>query len=89
MRAFKVEMLDNVAFKQSSGVDVHLSDSQALVAIRDGLKRVGPGNERLRIMINADDSEVMITIPGRHNLSSGFRQMAKALPGVAAVREMQ
>ena len=89
LRAFRVEMLDNVAFKQSGGIDLHLSDSQALVAIRDGLKRVGPGNERLRIMINAEDSEVMITIPGRHNLASGFRQMAKALPGVAAVREMQ
>ena len=40
-------------------------------------------------MINAEDSEVMITIPGRHNLASGFLQMAKALPGVTAVREMQ
>ncbi|MGC6485794.1 MAG: DNA polymerase III subunit alpha [Candidatus Puniceispirillales bacterium] len=89
LRAFKMQMLDEVAFRKSRGVDLHLADTRPLEAIRDGLTRVGAGGERLRIRITAEDRDVMITVPGRHNLSSGFRQMAKALPGVSAVREMQ
>ena len=88
LRAFKIEMLDTIAFKKSRGVDLHVSDTRPLEAIRNGLSSVGAGNERLRIMINTEDKEVMINIPGRHNLSSQFRQMAKALPGVTMVKEI-
>lgn len=80
--------LDAVAYQGSKGVDIKISHPEALEGIRQGLERDGAGSVRLRICILIDGKTVTVNVPGRHQLSAGFRQMIKALPGVDSVRDV-
>jgi len=84
----QITPLDDIAFIDSGGLEVRITDAAALEGIRDGLRRDGTGTGRLKLSIRANQSDVVIDLPGRFRLSGEFRQMLKILPGVTAVREL-
>jgi len=84
----QITPLDDIAFMDSTGLEVRINSTAALEGIKDGLKRDGTGTARIKLAMMADHSDVVIDLPGRFRLSSEFRQMLKILPGVTAVREL-
>ena len=82
------ELLEGVASRKSKAVELRLTHRDALKGVAEGLDRDGAGTVRLRIMVPAEDNEVIIDLPGRYRLSSSLRQMLKSIPGVAAMREI-
>ncbi|XDZ64746.1 DNA polymerase III subunit alpha [Alphaproteobacteria bacterium LSUCC0684] len=84
----QITPLDDIAFIESAGLEVRVANAAALEGIRDGLKRDGTGTAQLKLAILADQSDVVINLPGRFRLSSEFRQMLKILPGITSVREL-
>jgi len=84
----QITLLDDIAFIESAGLEVRVANAAALEGIRDGLKRDGAGTAQIRLAILANQSDVVIDLPGRYRLSSEFRQMLKILPGITSVREL-
>ena len=82
------ELLEGVASRSSKSVEIRLTHADALEGMVDGLKRDGAGTVRLRLMVTADQDDVLIDLPGRYRLSTGLRQRLKTLPGVATMREI-
>ncbi len=83
-----VRKLDDAMSAQSRGLEIKLSSADAVAGIKEGLSRDGAGMANLVLIMQVDGKMVRIPVPGGFRLSSGFRQMVKSLPGIAAVREL-
>ena len=84
-----VKKLDDVLTASSRGLEIKLSSADALTGIKDGLSRDGKGGGNLVLAMHVDGKMVKIPVPGSFRLSSGFRQMVKALPGISSIRELK
>ena len=81
--------LDDVAYAGSAGAEISITHHDALDGLYEGLKRDGAGMGQLHLKMNVDGKIVTVQLPGRFKLSSQFRQMAKALPGIGYIRDVK
>ncbi len=84
----RITSLDDQANAQGTTVDIALLHADAIDGIKEGLKRDGAGMGKVQFTIQADGQFVTVAIDGGFKLSPQFRQMIKALPGVATIRDL-
>lgn len=80
--------LDDAMAAQSKGLEIKITDPDAVVGIKEGLVRDGAGMASLVLSMQIEGRMIKIPVPGNFKLSSQFRQMVKLLPGITAVREL-
>jgi DNA polymerase-3 subunit alpha len=84
----RITSLDDQANAQGTTVDISLLHADAIDGIKEGLRRDGAGKGKVQFTIQAEGQFVTVAIDGGFKLSPQFRQMIKALPGVAAIRDL-
>ncbi len=83
-----ITLLEDVAANTDAGVRVFVSDPEALEGLKAMVERAGQGRGRLAVVVDADDAEVEIVLPGAYKVSPGTRSAIKAVPGVVHVEEV-
>lgn len=84
-----IRPLEGQAYRGSKGVEIWVNHPDALEGIKLGLDRDGAGNVPLKLRMKIDGKSVKIDVPGRYQLSTGFRQMVRSLPGVDQVVDLK
>ena len=84
-----IRPLEGQALRGSKGVEIWINHPDALEGIKLGLDRDGAGNVPLKLRMKIDGKNVKIDVPGRYQLSTGFRQMVRSLPGVDQVVDLK
>ena len=88
LTAQKIEPLDAAVAHAAQGLRIYLRDPKPLAAIRGVMQRAKQGRGRVRLVLDAGDSEVEITLPGGFAIGAETRGAVKAVPGVVEVRDL-
>ena len=86
--ANKIQRLDEAVANGMSGFRIYLEDDNALATLHSLIERQSKGRGRLHLVVDADDQEVEIMLPGAFALSPATRAAIKAVAGVAQVEEV-
>jgi DNA polymerase-3 subunit alpha len=91
--AQSVELLDDVAAANSSGLRIRIQDQAVLAPLSDVLgreARPAPGQRhgaRLHLVVGAPDGDIEIALPGAYQIGAAMRAAVKQLPGVAELQD--
>ena len=83
-----LQALDDVVQNGDTGLTVHLAGEAALRRLHAALSEAGRGGGHVRVMVELDDREVEVELPGGYKVSPAVCMAIKVLPGVAAVHEV-
>ena len=83
-----LQALDDVVQNGTNDLTVHLVGETALRRLHAALSEAGRGRGHVRVMVELDDREVEVELPGRYSVSPAVCMAIEALPGVAAVHEV-
>ncbi|MFQ5784011.1 MAG: DNA polymerase III subunit alpha [Alphaproteobacteria bacterium] len=87
LTARAVQALDQVAREATSEFTVRLCESTALHRLSEILGGAGEGRGRVKLLVEIEDREVEVVLPGRVALSPAICLDLRALPGVRGVHE--
>ncbi len=85
--ARSVQALDRVVRDAVEGITVHLTEAAALDRLRAALDHAESGRGRVTLVVDLDDREVEMALPGNYAVSPAVCLEIKALPGIDAVHE--
>ncbi|MFQ5957888.1 MAG: DNA polymerase III subunit alpha [Alphaproteobacteria bacterium] len=85
--ARSVRALDRVALDDAGGLTVRLTEAAALDRLRAALDHAESGRGRVTLVVDLDDREVEVALPGAYAVSPAVCLEIKALPGVDAIHE--
>ena len=88
LTAQKIEPLDDVVAHAAAGLRVFLGEARALTHLKNLFGREGGGRGRVSVVVDLDDSEVEIAIPGGFRVDPRMRAAVKSLPGVVDVHDI-
>jgi DNA polymerase-3 subunit alpha len=88
LTAQKIEPLDDVVAHAAAGLRVFLGEARALTHLKSLFGREGGGRGRVSVVVDLDDSEVEIAIPGGFRVDPRMRAAVKSLPGVVDVHDI-
>jgi DNA polymerase III subunit alpha len=88
LTAQKVEALDDVVAHAAAGLRVFLGEARALGHLKNLFAREGNGRGRVSVVLNLDQSEVEIAIPGGFRVDPRMRAAVKSLPGIVDVHDI-
>ena len=88
LTAQKIEPLDDVVAHAAAGLRVFLGEARALTHLKSLFGREGGGRGRVSVVVDLDDSEVEIAIPGGFRVDPRMRAAVKSLPGVVNVHDI-
>ncbi len=88
LSAQKVEPLDDVVAHAAAGLRVFLGEARALAHLKNLFAREGAGRGRVSVVLDLDDSEVEIAIPGGFRVDPRMRAAVKSLPGIVDVHDI-
>jgi DNA polymerase-3 subunit alpha len=88
LTAQKIEPLDDVVAHTAAGLRVFLGEERALGHLKNLFGRDGRGRGRVSVVLDLDDSEVEIAIPGGFRVDPKMRAAVKSLPGVIDVHDI-
>jgi DNA polymerase III subunit alpha len=88
LTAQKIEPLDDVVADAAAGLRVFLSEEQALTHLKNLFGREGRGRGRVTVVLDLNDSEVEIAIPGNFRVDPKMRAAVKSLPGIVDVHDI-
>ena len=83
-----VERLDKAVADSTDGLVIFLESVAAIENLKGLIDRQTTGRGHLRLVVDTDDQEVEIALPGAYALSPATRAAIKSIAGVAAVREL-
>ena len=83
--AHSVQSLDDAITKTACDIEVHMDEAQAVDRLHDTLIGAGKGRGRVRLVIDLEDREVEMEIPGGFGVTPRLRAEIEELPGIAAV----
>jgi len=86
--ADRVQRLDDAVAGATAGFQIFLENDRALAPLLSLIERQSQGKGRLRLVVDAEEDEVEIALPGAYALSPATRAAIKAIAGVAQVREL-
>jgi DNA polymerase-3 subunit alpha len=86
--AERVQRLDDALSNATSGFRIFLEDDKALAPLMSLIERQSKGKGTLSLVVDADEDEVEIALPGAFALSPATRAAIKAINGIANVREV-
>jgi DNA polymerase III subunit alpha len=90
LAAQKIEPLDDVVAHAAAGLRVFLGEERALAHLKNLFAREmgGGGRGRVSVVLDLDDSEVEIAIPGGFRIDPRMRAAVKSLPGIVDVHDI-
>ncbi|HUC71387.1 MAG TPA: DNA polymerase III subunit alpha, partial [Stellaceae bacterium] len=88
LTAQKIEPLDDVVAHAAAGLRVFLGEARALAHLKNLFARDGNGRGRVSVVLDLDDSEVEIAIPGGFRVDPRMRAAVKSLPGIVDVHDI-
>jgi DNA polymerase III subunit alpha len=88
LTAQKIEPLDDVVAHAAAGLRVFLGEARALSHLKNLFGRETGGRGRVSVVVDLDDSEVEIAIPGGFRVDPRMRAAVKSLPGVVNVHDI-
>jgi DNA polymerase-3 subunit alpha len=88
LSAQKIEPLDEVVAYAAAGLRVFVGEELALAHLKNLFAREGGGRGRVSVVLDLDDSEVEIAIPGGFRVDPKMRAAVKSLPGVVDVHDI-
>jgi DNA polymerase-3 subunit alpha len=88
LSAQKIEPLDDVVAHAAAGMRVFLGEERALAHLKNLFGREGAGRGRVSVVLDLDDSEVEIAIPGGFRVDPRMRAAVKSLPGIVDVHDI-
>jgi DNA polymerase III subunit alpha len=88
LTAQKIEPLDEVVADAAAGLRVFVAEERALANLKNLFAREGSGRGRVSVVLDLDDSEVEIAIPGGFRVDPMMRAAVKSLPGVIDVHDV-
>jgi DNA polymerase-3 subunit alpha len=88
LTAQKIEPLDDVVAHTAAGLRVFLGEERALGHLKNLFGRDGRGRGRVSVVLDLDDSEVEIAIPGGFRVDPRMRAAVKSLPGIIDVHDI-
>ncbi|MGC2521386.1 MAG: DNA polymerase III subunit alpha [Stellaceae bacterium] len=88
LSAQKIEPLDDVVAHAAAGMRVFLGEERALAHLKNLFGREGAGRGRVSVVLDLDESEVEITIPGGFRVDPRMRAAVKSLPGIVDVHDI-
>ena len=88
LSAQKIEPLDDVVAHAAAGLRVFLGEARALIHLKNLFGRETGGRGRVSVVVDLDDSEVEIAIPGGFRVDPRMRAAVKSLPGVVDVHDI-
>jgi DNA polymerase III subunit alpha len=88
LTAQKIEPLDDVVAHAAAGLRVFLGEARALTHLKNLFAREGKGRGRVSVVLDLDDSEVEIAIPGGFRVDPRMRAAVKSLPGIVDVHDI-
>ena len=88
LSAQKIEPLDDVVAHAAAGMRVFLGEERALAHLKNLFGREGAGRGRVSVVLDLDESEVEIAIPGGFRVDPRMRAAVKSLPGIVDVHDI-
>ncbi|HUC10685.1 MAG TPA: DNA polymerase III subunit alpha [Stellaceae bacterium] len=88
LTAQKIEPLDDVVAHAAAGLRVFLGEERALAHLKNLFGRETGGRGRVSVVLDLDDSEVEIAIPGGFRVDPKMRAAVKSLPGIIDVHDI-
>jgi DNA polymerase III subunit alpha len=88
LTAQKIEPLDDVVAHAAAGLRVFLGEERALIHLKNLFARETGGRGRVSVVLDLDDSEVEIAIPGGFRVDPRMRAAVKSLPGIVDVHDI-
>ena len=88
LTAQKIEPLDDVVAHTAAGLRVFLGEERALAHLKNLFARESGGRGRVSVVLDLDDSEVEIAIPGGFRVDPRMRAAVKSLPGIVDVHDI-
>jgi DNA polymerase III subunit alpha len=88
LTAQKIEPLDEVVADAAAGLRVFLGEERALTHLKNLFGREGRGRGRVSVVLDLDDSEVEIALPGNFRVDPKIRAAVKSLPGIVDVHDI-
>jgi DNA polymerase-3 subunit alpha len=88
LSAQKIEPLDEIVAHAAAGLRVFLGEERALGYLKELFGREGGGRGRVSVVLDLDDREVEIAIPGGFRVDPRMRAAVKSLPGVVDVHDI-
>ena len=88
-----VELLDEAAGASSAGLKIFVAGPEALEPLKEALAREGRLADRnkrggkLRLVLDADQRQVELNLPGFFEIGAGLRQAVKVIPGIVDLRD--
>ena len=87
-RIIAVDALETAASRVQKGLRIFVRDEGPLASISQRLTTRGEGEVSLVVMLEQDQSEVEIRLPGRYQVSAQIAGALKAIPGIVAVEHV-
>ena len=87
VNAHSIRSLNQAVAKSACDLEVHMDQALALDSLRDLLIRAGAGRGQVRLVINLDDREVEVAIPGSFGVTPKLRAEIEEFPGITGVRQ--
>ena len=85
LTAHSLRSLDEAVAKTSCDIEIHMVEVRALDPLRETLTSAGRGSGRVRLVIDLEDREIEMALPGDYGISPSVRAEIAELPGIAAV----
>ncbi len=86
--AARVQYLDDAVAAWHGGVALWVQDEIPLTALKDALRKDGPGKAEVKLHALINGNEVRIGVPGKFRLSGELRQQLRRMPGILSVQEL-
>ena len=87
-RIIAVDALETAASRVQKGLRIFVRDEGPLASISQRLATRGEGEVSIVVMLEQDQSEVEIRLPGRYQVSAQIAGALKSIPGIVAVEHV-
>ena len=83
-----VEPLDRAVANAVTGLKVFLRDEAPLPHLKTLFQTQGQGRGRVRFVLDIEEQEVELVLPGSYQINAGMRAAIKSIPGSVDVRDI-
>ena len=83
-----VEPLDRAVANAVTGLKVFLRDEAPLPHLKTLFQSQGQGRGRVRFVLDIEEQEVELVLPGSYQINAGMRAAIKSIPGIVDVRDI-
>jgi DNA polymerase III subunit alpha len=88
LTAQKIEPLDDIVAHAAAGLRVFLGEARALGHLKSVIAREAGGRGRVSLVLDLDQREVEIAVPGGFKVGPKIRAAVKSLPGIVDVHDI-